>query len=214
MAMEPAAISARPAVTMIPVVLMAPDKPAQGKRNRESVRHTNHDISNCFGSPEVSLNVSVFCDAISSRSLPVLRIRVKQQGPRSTGFFQSPSRWIFWPHLMPAEDRQFCCRSNPSRRPDPPAALLLHRRLYYRWNAATQSAQLPPFPDPISKLTDITARFASGLGSKQKRNPRSNQCTRKQCSSGVPVQNFISHRSLPFLRTTTIPDSDPTIGHA
>ena len=139
---------------------------------------------------------------------------MKQQGPRLTGFFQSPSRWIFWPHLMPAEDRQFCCRSNPSRWPHPPAAFLLHPRLYYRWNAATQSAQLPPFPDPISKLTDITARFASGLGSKQKCKSRSNQCTRKQCSSGVPVQNFISHRSFPFLRTTTVPDSDPIIGHA
>jgi hypothetical protein len=55
--MEPAAISARPPVMTMAVELATPESRRERKGNRQPVRHSDYNVSNCFGSSEMSLDV-------------------------------------------------------------------------------------------------------------------------------------------------------------
>ena len=61
MAIEPAAISAKPAVTMIPVPFARGDRARQSRRqrerNREAVGHSDHDVAHGSGGREVFFHV-------------------------------------------------------------------------------------------------------------------------------------------------------------
>jgi hypothetical protein len=59
MAIEPAAISARPAVTIMPLEAIAPVSPAaSAKGNRQTIGHADYYIPDCIAAGEMVLYVT------------------------------------------------------------------------------------------------------------------------------------------------------------